>query len=217
MSGTTTRNDTGLGGPLQGNAHFHAHGGFLDGQMLVAMPGMADDNFARSVVYLCAHSEEGAMGIVINRRASTVKFPDLLVQLEVIAEDEAIRLPGSAGSVQVLKGGPVETGRGFVLHSNDFFIDNSTLPIDRVVSLTATVDILRAIAKGVGPRNAVLALGYAGWQAGQLEAEMQHNGWLNVPADTSLIFDDALDSKYERAIRHLGIDPARLSTQAGHA
>jgi putative transcriptional regulator len=158
------------GGGSTGNRSkslFHSHGGFLDGQMLVAMPGMADDRFARSVIYLCAHSEEGAMGIVINRPASKVRFPDLLVQLEVIGEDEAIRLPNKAGAMQVLKGGPVETQRGFVLHSNDFFIDNSTLPIDQKVSLTATVDILRAIASGSGPDRAVLALGYAGWQAGQ--------------------------------------------------
>lgn len=185
--------------------------------MLVAMPGMTDDRFARSVIYLCAHSEEGAMGIVINRPASKVKFPELLVQLEVIDKDQAIRLPGKAGAMQVLKGGPVETGRGFVLHSNDFFIDNSTLPIDQTVSLTATVDILRAIANGAGPDRAVLALGYAGWQAGQLEAEMQHNGWLSVPADTSLIFDTELESKYQRAVAHIGIDLARLSTQSGRA
>ena len=196
---------------------FHSHGGFLDGQMLVAMPGMADERFARSVIYLCAHSEEGAMGIVINRAAPKVNFSELLVQLDVIEKGDAIRLPGKAGTVQVLRGGPVETGRGFVLHTNDFFIDDSTLPIDQGVSLTATVDILRAIANGSGPDRAVLALGYAGWSAGQLEAEMQHNGWLNVPADTSLIFDTALDSKYERAVRNLGIDLSRLSPQAGHA
>ncbi len=195
----------------------HSHGGFLDGQMLVAMPGMVDQNFARSVVYLCAHSEEGAMGIVINRAANRVSFPDLLVQLEIIKEDQAIRLPGKAGATPVLKGGPVETGRGFVLHTADFFVENSTLPIDAQVSLTATVDILRAIADGSGPSNSVLALGYAGWQAGQLEAEMQGNGWLNVPADASLIFDTALDSKYERAVRNLGFDISRLSPAAGRA
>jgi putative transcriptional regulator len=195
----------------------HSHGGFLDGQMLVAMPGMTDERFARSVVYLCAHSEEGAMGIVINRAAPKVKFPDLLVQLDVINKDQAIQLPGRAGATQVLKGGPVETGRGFVLHSSDFFIDNSTLPIDDSVSLTATIDILRAIAEGAGPSRAVLALGYAGWQAGQLESEMQLNGWLNVPADIGLIFDTAYESKYERAVRNLGIDLSRLSTLAGRA
>jgi len=193
------------------------HNGYFDGQLLVAMPGMADSRFARSVVYMCAHSEEGAMGIIVNRAASKVNFSELLVQLEVIAPDEAIRLPAQAGSVQVLKGGPVETGRGFVLHSNDFFIDNSTLPIDAGISLTATIDILRAIAKGSGPDRAVLALGYAGWSPGQLETEMQHNGWLTCPADSSIIFDTALESKYDRALRKLGIDPGRLSAESGHA
>lgn len=191
--------------------------GFLDGQLLVAMPGMPDGRFARSVIYLCAHSEEGAMGIVVNQAARKVNFPELLVQLDVIAADEAIRLPAQAGSVQVLKGGPVETGRGFVLHSNDFFIDNSTLPIDEGVSLTATIDILRAIANGKGPDRALLALGYAGWSAGQLETEMQHNGWLTCPADPALIFDTALGSKYERALQKLGIDLGYLSSDAGHA
>ena len=184
--------------PREGSQH--EHGGFLDGQLLVAMPGMPDNRFARSVIYLCAHSEEGAMGIIVNRPARKVVFSELLVQLDVIKPDEAIRLPAQAESVQVLKGGPVETGRGFVLHSNDFFIDNSTLPIDGGVSLTATVDILRAIAQGAGPDRALLALGYAGWSAGQLEAELQENGWLNIPADPALIFDDALGSKYERAL-----------------
>jgi putative transcriptional regulator len=192
-------------------------GGFLDGQLLIAMPGMLDNRFARSVIYLCAHSEEGAMGIIVNRPARKLSFSELLVQLDVIRPDEAIRLPAEAGAVQVLKGGPVETGRGFVLHSNDFFIDNSTLPIDSGVSLTATVDILRAIASGSGPVHAILALGYAGWSAGQLETEMQHNGWLTCPADPSLIFDPASDSKYDRALRKLGVDLARLSSDAGRA
>lgn len=213
----TTTNVGDLAHGLHGNGLLQSHGGYLDGQMLVAMPGMADERFARSVIYICAHSEEGAMGIVINRPATKVKFPDLLVQLEVIEQEDAIRLPDKAGAMQVLKGGPVETGRGFVLHSNDFFIDNSTLPIDGRVSLTATIDILRAIASGSGPDRAVLALGYAGWQAGQLESEMQHNGWLSVPADVSLIFDSQLESKYERAMRSFGIDLSRLSTDSGHA
>ncbi len=191
--------------------------GFLDGQLLVAMPGMPDSRFARSVIFLCAHSEEGAMGIIVNQAARKVSFSELLVQLDVIAPDEAIRLPAQAESVQVLKGGPVETGRGFVLHSNDFFIDNSTLPIDDGVSLTATIDILRAIANGKGPDRALLALGYAGWSAGQLETEMQHNGWLTCPADPALIFDTALGSKYERALQKLGIDLGRLSSDSGHA
>lgn len=191
--------------------------GFLDGQMLVAMPAMADPRFARSVIYVCAHSPEGAMGIIVNQLARRIKFPELLVQLNVIKREEAIRLPPSAGAIQVLKGGPVEKERGFVLHSSDFFIKDSTLPIDEGISLTHTVDILRAIAAGGGPHRAVLALGYAGWTSGQLENEIQQNGWLNCPADPNLVFDTDLESKYGRAMAKLGVDPAMLSNDAGHA
>ena len=190
---------------------------FLDGQMLVAMPGMRDERFARALIYLCAHSAEGAMGIIVNQPASHINFPDLLVQLDVIPEADVIRLPRSAGEVKVLKGGPVETGRGFVLHSPDFFIDNSTLPIDDGVCLTATVDILKAIARGEGPTSAMLALGYSGWSPGQLESEIQANGWLNCPAHLNLLFEASLDSRYELALRALGIEPGMLSGQAGHA
>lgn len=192
-------------------------GGYLDGQLLVAMPGMTDERFARTVIYVCAHSAEGAMGIVVNRSAADLSFPDLLVQLEIIPEADSILLPQRVGHMPVLMGGPVETSRGFVLHTPDFFIDQSTLPIDDGICLTATVDILRAIAKGEGPESAVLALGYAGWSAGQLETEIQANGWLNCPADPSLIFETAVDSKYDLALRRLGIDPAMLSSEAGHA
>jgi putative transcriptional regulator len=191
--------------------------GFLDGQMLVAMPAMADPRFARSVIYICAHSPDGAMGIVVNRLARRIKFPELLVQLNVIKREEAIRLPPSAGAIQVLKGGPVESERGFVLHSSDFFIKDSTLPIDDGISLTHTLDILRAIAAGGGPHRAVLALGYAGWTSGQLENEIQQNGWLSCPADPNLVFDTDLESKYARAMAKLGVDPAMLSNEAGHA
>jgi putative transcriptional regulator len=190
--------------------------GFLEGQLLVAMPGMTDQRFSRAVVYLCAHSKDGAMGLVVNQKARRIKFPDLLVQLEVIDEDAAIRLPPRAG-IQVLKGGPVETQRGFVLHSPDFHIEETTMPIAEDISLTATVDILRAIAKGDGPNRAVLALGYAGWSPGQLEIEVQHNGWLTCPADADLVFGDDLDKKYGQALRKIGIDPAMLVAGAGHA
>lgn len=190
---------------------------YLDGQLLVAMPGMADDRFARSVVYLCAHSAEGAMGIIVNKAAADLNMPDLLVQLDIIRRDDAIRLPHRVGGMPVLMGGPVESSRGFVLHSPDFHIDQSTLLIDDGICLTATVDILRAIAAGTGPRDAVLALGYAGWQAGQLESEIQANGWLHCPANPDLIFGTALDAKYDRALRAIGIEPAMLSTTAGHA
>jgi putative transcriptional regulator len=195
----------------------NARSGFLDGQLLVAMPGMGDERFERTVIYLCAHSSEGAMGIVVNKPAPHISFPELLVQLEVVPASDSIRLPARADAVRVLRGGPVETGRGFVLHSADFYIENSTLPIDEGICLTATLDILKAIATGGGPESAVLALGYAGWAPGQLETEIQANGWLNCPADRQLIFDDPLDTKYERALAKLGIDLWKLSSEAGHA
>ena len=190
---------------------------FLDGQLLVAMPGMTDERFARSVIYLCAHSADGAMGIILNRPASVRNFPELLEQLRVINSDERIKLPSAAKDIQVLFGGPVQTDRGFVLHSADFHIRNSTLTIDEGVSLTATIDILRAIAMGEGPDRALLALGYAGWGAGQLENEIQLNGWLHCPADPAIVFDRDLDTKYSRALRSIGIDLASLSVTAGHA
>jgi putative transcriptional regulator len=144
-------------------------------------------------------------------------MPDLLVQLDIIGQADAIRLPNRVGHMPVLMGGPVESSRGFVLHSPDFHIDQSTLLIDEGICLTATVEILRAIAAGTGPSSAVLALGYAGWQAGQLESEIQANGWLHCPADPELIFNAALDTKYDRALRAIGIEPAMLSMSAGHA
>ncbi|HEY8565529.1 MAG TPA: YqgE/AlgH family protein [Beijerinckiaceae bacterium] len=202
---------------LSGRSAAMTEANFLDGQLLVAMPGMGDARFARSVIYLCAHSAEGAMGIVVNRPATDLSFSDLLVQLEIVPEHERIRLPSRVGRMPVLMGGPVETSRGFVLHSPDFFIDQSTLPIDDGVCLTATIDILRAIAKGEGPQEAVLALGYAGWSAGQLETEIQGNGWLNCPADPDLIFGTSVESRYDLALRRIGIDPALLSSEAGHA
>jgi putative transcriptional regulator len=191
--------------------------GYLDGQMLIAMPAMNDERFARAVIYVCAHSPEGAMGIIVNHPAQNIKFPDLLVQLEVIPAAERIQLPDRAEDLKVLKGGPVETGRGFVLHSADFFIENSTLPIDEGICLTATLDILKAIARGNGPASAILALGYAGWAPGQLEEEIQQNGWLHCAADPELIFGQNTDVKYEKALRKIGIDLGMLSSEAGHA
>jgi putative transcriptional regulator len=191
--------------------------GFLDGQMLIASPGMQDERFSRSLIYICAHSSEGAMGIVVNQPAPHISFPDLLVKLDVIPKAEKIQLPPAAGEVTVLKGGPVETERGFVLHSADFFIENSTLPIDEGVCLTATLDILKAIARGDGPASAILALGYAGWGAGQLENEIQQNGWLHCAADAELIFGSDTDQKYQKALRKIGIDLGMLSSEAGHA
>ena len=191
--------------------------GYLDGQMLIAMPSMQDERFSRSVIYVCAHSTEGAMGIVVNHPAANINFPDLLVQLEVIPATDVIQLPPKAGDIKVLKGGPVETSRGFVLHSADFFIQDSTLPIDEGVCLTATLDILKAIAHGGGPASAILALGYAGWAAGQLESEIQDNGWLHCSADADLIFGADVEKKYEQAMRKIGVNSAMLSSEAGHA
>jgi putative transcriptional regulator len=191
--------------------------GFLDGQMLIASPGMQDERFARSLIYVCAHSSEGAMGIVVNQPAPHISFPDLLVKLDVIPAADKIQLPSTAGDVTVLKGGPVETERGFVLHSADFFIESSTLPIDEGICLTATLDILKAIARGDGPHNAILALGYAGWAPGQLENELHHNGWLHCAADPELIFGADIEAKYDQAMLKLGIRPGMLSSEAGHA
>lgn len=190
---------------------------YLDGQCLIAMPNMSDSRFSRSVIYVCAHSEDGAMGIIVNKPAADTRFPDLLVQLDVIPSDELIRLPSQAERMQVLRGGPVETKRGFVLHTSDFFLESATLPIDDGICLTATLDILRAIAVGSGPENAILALGYAGWAAGQLESEIQANGWLHCAADPELLFDAGVDTKYQRALGKIGIDQAYLSREAGHA
>ena len=190
---------------------------FLDWQMLFAMPAMNDERFNRSVIYICAHSSEGAMGIIVNHPAPNISFPELLVQLDVIPDGEGIQLPNHAENVRVLKGGPVETGRGFVLHSADYVVENATLPIDDGVCLTATLDILKAIASGEGPRSAVLALGYAGWAPGQLEQEIQSNGWLHCPADPELLFGQNVEQKYNRALQKIGIHPGMLSSDAGHA
>ena len=189
---------------------------YLDGKILIAMPGMEDKRFARSLVYLCAHSAEGAMGVILNQPAPKLSFPDLLVQLEIIPEEDRIRLPTLARAMKVQTGGPVETTRGFVLHSSDYFAENATLPIDDHVSLTTTLEVLKAIAEGRGPERAMLALGYAGWSAGQLESEIQWNGWLHCPADPDLVFGTDLDAKYDKALKKLGIDIGLLSRDAGH-
>ena len=189
----------------------------LEGQFLIAMPSLREGPFARSVVYLCAHREDGAMGLIINHRADEIDFAQLLVQLEIVPSDRQIRLPPRAEAVRVLRGGPVETGRGFVLHSSDYGATDSTVRIADNVCLTATIDILRAIAKGTGPAQAVLALGYAGWSSGQLESEILANSWLTCPADPLLIFDPDYDNKYDRALAKLGVHPGWLSSDAGHA
>ncbi|MFZ5676800.1 MAG: YqgE/AlgH family protein [Pseudomonadota bacterium] len=190
---------------------------FLDGQMLIAMPGMSDPRFDRSVIFMCAHSDNGAMGIIVNKRAPMISFSELLDRLDIMPQESRIRLPDDVQSMLVQFGGPVEPGRGFVLHTSDYFSADTSLPIDERVALTATLDILRAIAGGQGPRRSLLALGYAGWAPGQLEDEIQRNGWLSCAADEDLLFGSDLDSKYLSALHKIGVDPAMLSSQAGHA
>ncbi len=183
--------------------------GHLTGMLLVAMPSMPDERFARSVIYLCAHSPEGAMGLVVNRVAENLTFPSVIQQLGIEPEIDL-------GTVPVHVGGPVESSRGFVLHSADY-VRESTLVIDETFALTATIDILKAIAAGKGPRRQFLALGYAGWAPGQLDAELQANGWLVAPAAAELVFDTSDARKWEQALRTLRIDPALLSSTAGRA
>jgi putative transcriptional regulator len=173
------------------------------------MPQMQDPRFERSVIYMCAHSDEGAMGLVINKTIDTLTLPELLRQLGIDGE-------GLGGVSQVHFGGPVDAGRGFVLHSAEY-VEDGTLVVGGNVALTATLDILRAIARGEGPRRSLLALGYAGWGPGQLDAEIQANGWLHAGADEEIVFDRKLTSKWQRAIGRLGVDLSALSGDAGHA
>jgi putative transcriptional regulator len=182
---------------------------YLEGQLLIAMPGMPDQRFERTVIFMCAHSAQGAMGIIVNKLAERISFPDLIRQL-------GIAVPDLRAQVRVHTGGPVETGRGFVLHSADYR-QESTLMVGENYGLTATVDILRSIAEGGGPKQGLLALGYAGWAPGQLDSEIQQNGWLHAPADADIVFDGSIDTKWQRAVRKVGIDPSFLSSAAGHA
>ena len=190
---------------------------FLTGMFLVAMPGMMDQRFDRAVIYLCAHSDDGAMGIIINKPAEDIVFPELLQQLEIIPEKPSISLPSQAGNMKVLRGGPVETSRGFVLHSVPVEPIEGSVTAGDEIRLSATIDILKAIARGQGPEDAIFALGYAGWASGQLESEIQDNGWMICPMNRKILFDQEFDTKYIRAMGSLGIDPAMLSPLAGHA
>lgn len=183
--------------------------GYLTGQLLIAMPQMRDPRFTRTVIYMCAHSSTGAMGLVVNRRVGSLTFTELLKQLNIGPNRRS-------EEIRVHFGGPVESGRGFVLHSADY-VQNNTMLVSDNVALTATIDILRDLAAGGGPKRSILALGYAGWGAGQLDAEIHANGWLSAPADEAIVFDADLEQKWERAIGKLGIDFSMLSGEAGHA
>lgn len=183
--------------------------GFLTGQLLIAMPAMQDPRFAHSVIYVCAHTSEGAMGIILNRPLAQPSFDDLLKQLDVAPLPPARR-------VRLCSGGPVDHARGFVLHTTDWTGDGS-LRVDDGMALTASLDVLKAIAGGGGPKEGLLALGYAGWGPGQLDDEIQQNAWLSAPAPIALVFDDDNDTKWRRALATMKIDPLLLSGTAGHA
>ncbi|MDE2514400.1 MAG: YqgE/AlgH family protein [Rhodospirillales bacterium] len=183
-------------------------GNFLTGSLLIAMPAMADQRFANSVIYLCAHTAEGAMGIVLNRPLARPSFDDLLKQLGIAPVPPARR-------IRLMSGGPVDNARGFVLHTSDWTGEGS-LRVTDALALTASLDVLKAIAGGAGPRQGLLALGYAGWGPGQLDAEIQANAWLSAPAEEKLLFDAGDDTRWRRALGLLRIDPALLSATAGH-
>lgn len=186
------------------------HARHLSGRLLIAMPGMGDPRFDRTVIYMCSHSDEGAMGLVVNRRARGVSFRDLMGQLEIDVGPEA-------QESDIRYGGPVEMGRGFVLHSSDFHVEDATMRVDDGVSLTATLDVLRAMAAGEGPRRALIALGYSGWAPNQLEAELRRNGWLTCAADEEILFSEDDEAKWALALAKLGVSPSTLSATGGTA
>ena len=183
---------------------------YLDGRMLIAMPSIESSVFERSVIYMCAHSEDGAMGLIVNKPAPELRFGELLEQLGI---------PESATSdqIQVHLGGPVEHGRGFVLHSEEYHIDDSTMDVGPGFGMTATLDILKDIANGEGPVDQIMALGYAGWGPGQLERELQNNGWLVCNANRDVVFATDDDDKWVAALSSLGIAPSMLSGAGGAA
>ncbi|MEM9062703.1 MAG: YqgE/AlgH family protein [Pseudomonadota bacterium] len=182
---------------------------FLDGQVLIAMPGMEDPRFSKSLVFICAHSDDGAMGLIVNKVVGDLVWEDLFKKIEIPI--------GSVNAPRpILFGGPVETERGFVLHSSDYFAEGATLKVDEETSMTATIEILQDIAMGRGPDESLLMLGYAGWAPGQLESELQMNGWLLCAPDSALLFGGDQDAKWDRAMSKLGIDPALLGS-GGHA
>ena len=182
---------------------------YLEGQLLIAMPAMTDPRFERSVIYLCVHNSEGAMGLVVNKLFDEIDFEQLLTQLEITPADASRQL-------NVHFGGPVEAQRGFVLHTAEY-VGDGTIVVDDQVALTATLDILKELAAGSGPRNTMLALGYAGWGPGQLEDEITENAWLHAPFDEALVFDRDVGTKWQRALNSIGVDLSTLSGTAGRA
>ena len=184
--------------------------GFLEGKLLIAMPGMADPRFEKSVIFMCEHSSDSAMGLIINKPIAGLSFHDLMAKFEIDV------IPGSA-ETPILFGGPVQMGRGFVLHTADYTNPQTTLSLTDKFSLTASIDVLRAIAQGHGPKKSILALGYAGWGVGQIESEIMANGWIHCDADEKLVFDTNYNAKWTTALAKLGADISGLSAEAGRA
>lgn len=189
----------------------------LKGQFLVAMPAMGDDRFRETVIYMVGHSDEGAMGLVVNQTVEDMRFADILEELSLGGHDEIIRLPSSIRDREILRGGPVQKGRGFVLHSPDYLPNDNSYQVNDEIYLTATLDILKSMAFRNAPADAVFALGYCGWAPGQLENEIALNGWLTVPFSRSLLFSTPFEARYDAALGQLGITRASLSGAAGHA
>lgn len=193
-------------------AHSKTNNGvpYLAGKLLLAMPGMGDPRFHKAVIFVCAHDEQGAMGLVVNRPLPDLSMTALYKQLHIEAQADKNR------AITVMGGGPVETARGFFLHSPDFE-QPDTVKIDKTFSVTGTVDAMKAVAAGDGPEKMLFMLGYAGWGAGQLDAELQQNAWLTADPDPALIFATSPEDKWDRAVHKLGINPAMLSAEAGRA
>ena len=189
----------------------------LKGQFLVAMPEMGDERFRDCVIFVVGHGEEGAMGLVVNQGLEDMRFGDILEELELGDKSEIIRLPERIRDREVLRGGPVQRGRGFVLHSDDYFRDGNSYSVNDQICLTATLDVLKAVAFGPAPSDSLFALGYCGWSPGQLEGEIRGNGWLTVPFSRTLLFRTPLANRYDAALGQLGITRATLSSTAGRA
>lgn len=187
----------------------------LEGQFLVAMPDMEDERFAESVILVVGHGSEGAMGLVVNHELANMRFADILDELDLGDPDAVIRLPDSIRQRAVMRGGPVEKGRGFVLHTGDYHSGN-TYKVSEDIGLTATLDVLKAMAFGPAPRASLFALGCCGWSPGQLEDEISANGWLTAPFDSDLLFEVPVEQRYERVLESLHITRASLSPEAGH-
>jgi len=182
----------------------------LAGKLLIAMPDMGDPRFAQSVVYICAHAEDGSMGLIVNK-------PQVEIQFDALLEQLGIERAPDVRDIRVHIGGPVDHARGFVLHSTDYKSGLGTLQVDDDVAMTATMDVLEDIGQGRGPKSSMLALGYAGWGPGQLESEISHNGWLTCDARMDILFGRADECKWTSALKQLGVDPVALSTRAGRA